>query len=86
MIIKVGSIVSHAGALQWGAGKVLELTPTLAMIQFSDGINRKIAASHFKTLEPAAAAAFSPPSASPPTAKPVRIPRVSKKKKAAEPI
>lgn len=85
MNIKVGSIVNHAGALEWGAGKVLEVTPTLAMIQFSDGKSRKIAASHFKTLEPAAAATFSPPHDSPPEAKPARTPRVAKKKKTAEP-
>ena len=81
MIIKVGSIVSHSGALGWGTGKVMEVRPTLAMIQFSDGTSRKIAASHFKTLEPAAPASFSPPADAIPAAKPVRAPRVTKKKK-----
>jgi hypothetical protein len=81
MIIKVGSMVSHSGALDWGTGKVLEVTATLAMIQFSDGTSRKIAVSHFNTLEPAAPASFSPPAAAVPAAKPARAPRVTKKKK-----
>jgi hypothetical protein len=81
MIIKVGSIVSHSGALGWGSGKVLEVTATLAMIQFSDGTNRKIAASHFKTLEPAVPASFSPPADASPAAKSARALKVTKKKK-----
>ena len=81
MTIKVGNIVSHAGALEWGAGKVLEVTATLAMIQFSDGKNRKIAASHFSTLCPAATAAYVPPQEVLPVVKAVRAPRVAKKKK-----
>jgi len=28
MIIKAGKFVSHAGALQWGAGKVLDVMST----------------------------------------------------------
>jgi hypothetical protein len=32
----------------------------MATIEFSDGISRKIAASHFHALQPAEAAAFSP--------------------------
>lgn len=84
MIIKTGSIVSHAGALEWGTGKVLEVTATLATIQFSDGKNRKIAASHFKTLEPAPVASFSPPLAPTPEAKTVRAPRAVKKKNLAQ--
>lgn len=80
MIIKVGTIVSHTGGLGWGSGKVLEVTPTLAMIQFSDGKSRKIAASHFSTLEPAAAGSYSPPVEAPVEAKPPRAPRVAKKK------
>jgi hypothetical protein len=80
MAIKVGSIVSHAGAVEWGAGKVLEVTPTLAMIQFSDGKNRKIAVSHFTALQPAAPGSFTPPSL-PLETKTVRAPRVAKKKK-----
>jgi len=61
MIIKVGNIVSHTGALEWGAGKVMEITASSAMIQFSDGKNRKIAVSHFTTLQPAAPNSFLPP-------------------------
>lgn len=82
MIIKVGSIVNHAGALGWGSGKVIEVTATLAMIQFSDGKNRKIASSHYKTLEPAAASSFTPPNDLSPAlkVKTVRVPRVAKKK------
>lgn len=58
MKIKRGSVVSHTGAHEWGAGKVLEITDVKATIQFSDGIIRKIAASHFTTLQPAARASF----------------------------
>jgi transcription elongation factor GreA-like protein len=61
MGIKVGNIVSHTGALEWGAGKVMEITANSAMIQFSDGKNRKIAVSHFTTLQPAAPNSFLPP-------------------------
>jgi hypothetical protein len=57
-MIKHGSIVSHSGAHEWGAGKVVELTPLKATILFSDGITRKIASSHFTTLQPAKRAAF----------------------------
>lgn len=83
MIIKVGSIVSHAGAPEWGVGKVLEVTASLAMIQFSDGKSRKIAVSHFTTLESAAAAAFVPLHDSPVATKPARPIRVPKKTKTA---
>ncbi|MDD2320320.1 MAG: DUF3553 domain-containing protein [Geobacteraceae bacterium] len=61
MTLKTGTIVSHSVALEWGAGKVIEITPTLATIEFSDGKSRKIAASHFHTLQPAEASAFTPP-------------------------
>lgn len=81
MIIKVGTIVSHTGGLGWGSGKVLEVTPSLAMIQFSDGKSRKIAASHYGTLEPAAAGSYLPPVEAPVEAKPPRAPRAVKKKK-----
>lgn len=81
MTIKVGSIVSHSGGQEWGAGKVLEVTSTLAMIQFSDGKKRKIAVSHFSTLEPAAPGSFLPPADVPAEAKPLRAPRAIKKKK-----
>lgn len=81
MIIKAGNIVSHAGALEWGAGKVLEVSAAMATIQFSDGKNRKIAASHFTTLQPAAAASFLPPFETASAVKANRAPRTAKKKK-----
>ena len=58
MIIKRGNVVSHAGALEWGVGKVVEVTPLKATIQFSDGIIRKIASSHYPTLLRADPASF----------------------------
>lgn len=61
MTLKTGNFVSHTAALEWGAGKVIEVTPTMATIEFSDGKSRKIAASYFHILEPAEAAAFIPP-------------------------
>ncbi len=71
MTIKEGSIVSHPGALQWGAGKVLVVTDSMVTISFSDGKERKIAASHFGILQPADKVLYLPPPASDP-AKPVR--------------
>lgn len=61
MTLKAGNFVSHTAALEWGAGKVIEVTPTMATIEFSDGKSRKIAASHFDILAPAEPAAFIPP-------------------------
>lgn len=58
MIIKRGNVVNHAGAIEWGSGKVVEVTPLRATIQFSDGIIRKIASSHFTILQPADPASF----------------------------
>jgi transcription elongation factor GreA-like protein len=58
MKIKRGNVVSHTGAHEWGVGKVLEVTDLKATIQFSDGIIRKIASSHYTTLQPAARASF----------------------------
>jgi hypothetical protein len=60
MIIKRGNIVSHAGAIEWGVGKVVEVAALKATIQFSDGIIRKIASSHYTILEPADPASFVP--------------------------
>jgi len=60
MTIKPGIIVSHAGAVAWGVGKVIEVSPLKATIQFSDGISRKIASSHYGTLLPADPASFIP--------------------------
>ncbi|KAF0218990.1 MAG: hypothetical protein FD174_2379 [Geobacteraceae bacterium] len=61
MTIRTGSVVNHTGALEWGAGKVMEVTADRATIEFSDGKSRKIAASHFIALQPADAASYSPP-------------------------
>jgi hypothetical protein len=60
MIIKRGKVVSHTGAIEWGVGKVVEVTPLKATILFSDGIIRKIASSHYAILQPADQAAFVP--------------------------
>lgn len=79
MVIKTGNIVSHAGALEWGAGKVIEVTAAMATIHFSDGKNRKIAASHFTILRPAAVGSYTPPPDTAPV-KAVRAPRVARKK------
>lgn len=66
MNIKRGTVVSHSGAIAWGTGKVVEVTPLKATIQFSDGIIRKIASSHYTTLQPADPASFVPlPESSP---------------------
>ena len=56
MKIRRGNVVSHTGAHEWGVGEVLEVTPFKATIQFSDGIIRKIASSHYTTLQIAAPA------------------------------
>ena len=60
MIIKRGIAVSHSGAMEWGVGKVVEVNALKATIQFSDGIIRKIASSHYTILQPADSAAFVP--------------------------
>jgi len=80
MTIKNGSIVSHTGAQEWGAGKVLEVTTAMVTIHFSDGKSRKIAASHFTNLHPAAAASYAPPPETAP-AKIARSQGAAKKKK-----
>jgi Protein of unknown function (DUF3553) len=60
MIIKLGKVVSHTGAIEWGVGKVVEVAPLKVTIQFSDGIIRKIASSHYAILQLADPAAFVP--------------------------
>ena len=60
MIIKRGNSVTHAEAIKWGVGKVLEVAALKATIQFSDGIIRKIASSHYSILRPADLAFFAP--------------------------
>jgi len=80
MIIKRGNVVSHTGAVAWGAGKVLEIAAFNATIQFSDGITRKIASSHYDILEPADPATYVPTETScAPVVKKV-VPRPRKKK------
>lgn len=69
MTIKRGRVVSHTVAHEWGVGKVIEVTPLRATIQFSDGIIRKIASSHYTTLLPADPASFVPPVESVPVPK-----------------
>lgn len=60
MALKAGTFVNHSIALEWGAGRVVAVTPTMAIIEFNDGISRKIASSHFHTLKPAEASSFVP--------------------------
>jgi transcription elongation factor GreA-like protein len=80
MTIKTGNIVSHAGALEWGVGKVLEVNAAMATIHFSDGVSRKIASSHFTTLKPASVASYLPPPEKV-QAKTIRAPRKAKASK-----
>lgn len=81
MTIKRGNVVSHAGAHEWGVGKVVEVTPLKATIQFSDGIIRKIASSHYTILQPADPASFVPTPDSVPVAKALTTPKRPKKMK-----
>ena len=69
MNIKRGTVVSHSGAIEWGVGKVMEVAAQKATIQFSDGIIRKIASSHYTILQPADSALFVSPVASVPVPK-----------------
>ena len=81
MTIKRGTVVSHSGALEWGIGKVVEVTPLRATILFSDGVTRKIASSHYTILQPADAASFVPLPDNIPVEKPRATPRPRKKAK-----
>ncbi|MDD2500010.1 MAG: DUF3553 domain-containing protein [Geobacter sp.] len=58
MIIKTGAVVVHPGATAWGVGKITEVSALKATIQFSDGIIRKIASSHYASLQPGDPTAF----------------------------
>ena len=60
MNIKRGNVVSHTVQHGWGVGKVTEVTPLKATIQFNDGIIRKIASSHYMVLQPADPASYVP--------------------------
>ena len=42
MIIKRGKVVSHSGAIEWGVGKVVEVTTLKATIQFSDASSGRL--------------------------------------------
>lgn len=80
MTIKRGIVVSHTGADAWGVGKVVEVTELRATIQFSDGIIRKIASSHYAVLQPADPASFVPIPESAPAAVVRATPKPRKKK------
>ncbi len=69
MNIRQGNVVSHTVEIGWGAGKVVEVTPLKATIQFNDGIIRKIASSHYTVLQPADPASFVPAPDTVPAAK-----------------
>jgi hypothetical protein len=81
MTIKRGNVVSHTVAHEWGVGKVVEVTSFKATIQFSDGIIRKIASSHYTTLQPADPASFVQIPDSVPVAKVRATPKRLKKTK-----
>lgn len=82
MIIKRGKVVSHSGANEWGVGKVMDVTPLRATIQFSDGIIRKISFSHYDILQPADPASFVP---IPDVVKVVKV-RKTPKKQVQQPV
>ena len=81
MIIKTGAVVSHPGATEWGVGKVIEVVSMKATIQFSDGITRKIASSHYINLQPADPASFVQADEMTPVAKALTTPKRPKKVK-----
>jgi hypothetical protein len=85
MTIKRGTVVSHAGALEWGVGKVVEVGPLKATIQFSDGIIRKIASSHYMNLEPGDPTSFVPIPDNVPVVKKARV-TVARAKKVKQPV
>jgi hypothetical protein len=85
MNLKRGIVVSHMSMNEWGAGMVVAVADGRATIQFSDGIIRKIAASHYTTLQPADPASYLPPPESVPVIKKVRAVRKTVKK-TKEPI
>ncbi len=85
MNVKRGIAVSHSGMNEWGTGMVVAVAEGKATIQFSDGIIRKIASSHYTTLQPADPASYLPPPECAPVVKKVRAVRKSvKKTKVAE--
>jgi len=82
MVIKRGNVVSHAVAVEWGIGKVMEVTAIRATIEFTDGVVRKIVSSHYPSLVQADPASFVSKPAIVPVAK-VRATRAKKVKTAA---
>ncbi|HET6420667.1 MAG TPA: DUF3553 domain-containing protein [Geobacteraceae bacterium] len=80
MNVKRGNVVSHTAMIEWGAGLVVMVADDRATIQFSDGIIRKIAASHYTTLQPADPASYVPPPEIVPEVKKVCAVRKSQKK------
>ena len=82
MAIRRGDVVSHSKAVEWGVGKVVEVTVERISIEFNDGTTRKIAGSHAANLLPAEAALFVPCSTSVQTAVTKAAPKVPRAKKA----
>jgi hypothetical protein len=82
MNVKRGIVVSHTVMNEWGAGMVMQVIDGRATIQFSDGIIRKIAASHYDALQPADPASYlpMPTPENIPDVKKVRAVRKSQKK------
>jgi hypothetical protein len=79
MTIVPGIVVKHQSAPEWGAGKVVAVTLTMATIEFSDGKCRKIAASHFFDLTPSDHLSWVPlPNEVPKTDKPKKKTRGAK--------
>ena len=84
MNIKRGVLVNHPGANSWGVGKVMEVSLLKATIQFSDGITRMIASSHYNILQPAEPGSFIP---TPESNTPVKVRATVKRvKKVKNPI
>ncbi len=80
MNVKRGNVVSHTGMEEWGSGMVVEVADGRATIRFSDGIIRKIAATHYSTLQPADRTSYVLPPENVPEVKKVRAVRKSQKK------
>lgn len=60
MSIRKGDVVSHSTAVEWGVGKVVEVSDCRVSIHFNDGTTRKIASSHFASLLPAEPGSYLP--------------------------
>ena len=86
MNIKRGNVVSHPGMNEWGTGTILEVAHGRATIRFSDGIMRKIAASHYSLLQPADPASYLPPPEIVPAVKKIRAAVRKSTKRTKEPV